>query len=263
MITSRLLSYAGFILSLATTAQAQTTADSKQPMTMPDMEMPAKDNAVMMAPVMDNGIFAHALLDKFEGRTGGGPNAFRWEGQAWIGTDDDKLWLKSEGFTLGKGRVEDGRHEFLYDRAISTYADLQAGVRTDWDSGTGRTWAAFGAQGLAPLFFNYEATAYLSDNGHAAMRLAVSYDLLITQRLILQPEAELNFYSKADPGRRVGAGLSDIDAGVRLRYEITRKLAPYVGVAYFGRFGQTASLARRDGEAAAAVQFVFGIRSWF
>ena len=120
-------------------------------------------------------------------------------------------------------------------------------------------------QGLAPYFFNYEVTGYVSDGGHTALRLAVSYDVLITRRLILQPEIEMNFHSKADPGRRTGAGLSDIDAGLRLRYEISRKFAPYAGVAYVGRFGQTARLARREGEGegTAAVQFVFGIRSWF
>jgi copper resistance protein B len=212
---------------------------------------------------MDRSIFVHALLDQAEGRIGGGQNAFRWEGQAWIGTDYDKLWLKSEGFALGKGGVDDGRNELLYDRALTTYMDLQAGVRTDWDSGTGRTWAALGVQGLAPLFFDYEATAYLSDGGHAALRLAASYDLLITQRLILQPQIELNFYSKADPGRMVGAGLADIDTGVRLRYEISRKFAPYIGVAYAGKFGQTAQMAKQAGDSAGALQFVFGIRSWF
>jgi hypothetical protein len=172
-----------------------------------------------MGSSMGNKIFAHAILDQFEGRIGGGQNAFRWEGQARIGGDYDKLWLKSEGFALGRGGVEDSRNELLYDRAVSTYLDLQAGVRTDWDSGTGRTWAAFGVQGLAPFFFDYEATGYLSDGGHTALRLAASYDLLITQRLILQPEVEMNVYSKADPGRKVGAGFSDIDAGLRLRYE--------------------------------------------
>jgi copper resistance protein B len=216
-----------------------------------------------MPPMMESDVLAHAILDKFEGRVGGGKNAFRWDGQGWIGTDHDKLWLKSEGFVFGNGRLDDGRHEFLYDRAISTYVDLQAGIRTDWDSGTGRNWAALGVQGLAPLFFDYEATTYLSDGGHAALRLAASIDLLLTQRLILQPAFEMNFYSKADPGRRVGTGLSDLDTGIRLRYEIGRKLAPYVGVAYVGRFGQTANFARKDGEGTAAVQFVFGIRSWF
>jgi copper resistance protein B len=258
MSTARIIFPAAFLFCMAGSVQAQTSPDPTLQITMPSME---KGSTV--APVMDNGIYAHALLDQAEARIGGGQNAFRWDGQGWIGTDYDKLWLKSEGFALGNGRVDDGRHELLYDRALSTYVDLQAGVRTDWDSGTGRNWAAFGVQGLAPLFFNYEATGYLSDSGHAALRLAASYDLLITQRLILQPEAELNFYSKADRGRRVGTGLSDIDAGLRLRYEISRKFAPYIGVAYAGRFGQTARFAREEGETAGAVQLVFGIRSWF
>ena len=244
-------------------ASAGAAHEQTQPMPEhPAAPMPGMDLA--MPPVMDNRIFAHAMLDQAESRIGGGQNAFRWEGQAWIGTDLDKLWLKSEGFVFGRtGRAEDGRHELLYNRAISTYVDLQAGVRKDWDAGTGRTWAAFGVQGLAPLFFNYEGTAYLSDRGHAAARLAASYDLLITQRLVLQPVVELNFYSKADPGRGVGAGLSDIDTGLRLRYQISRKFAPYVGVAYAGKFGETARMARQAGESAGAVQFVFGIRSWF
>ena len=252
MSTARTLCLTGFIVVASGSAVAETGT-----------AMAAMDTAAPMPPMMETAILAHGILDKFEGRIGGGQNAFRWDGQAWIGTDRDKLWLKSEGFVFGNGRVDDGRHEFLYDRAISTYADLQAGIRTDWDSGTGRNWAALGVQGLAPLFFDYEATGYLSDGGHAALRLAASYDLLLTQRLILQPAFEMNFYSKADPGRRVGAGLSDVDAGIRLRYEISRKFAPYVGVAYVGRFGQTANFARKDGEGAAAVQFVFGLRSWF
>ncbi len=258
MSTARIVFSAAFLFGFAAMAEAQTFADPASRITMPGM-----DKAAAMAPVMDNGIYAHAVLDQFEGRIGGGQNAFRWEGQGWIGTDYDKLWLKSEGFARGRGGVEDGRHELLYDRAVSTYLDLQAGVRTDWDSGAGRTWAAFGVQGLAPLFFDYDATGYLSDSGHAALRLAASYDLPITQRLILQPEAEMNFYSKADRGRKTGTGLSDIDAGLRLRYEISRKFAPYVGVAYVGRFGQTADFARHEGEGAAAVQLLFGIRSWF
>jgi copper resistance protein B len=226
----------------------------------PMHDQPAADTS---SPVMDHDVFAHAVLDEFEGRIGGGENGFRWEGQAWIGGDYNKLWLKSEGFALGRGGVDDGRLEVLYDRAISAYLDLQAGLRMDLDSGTGRTWAALGIQGQAPQFFDYEVTAYLSDRGHAAARLAVSYDLLITQRLILEPVIELNFYSQADPGRHVGSGLSDIDTGLRLRYEISRKFAPYVGIAYAGKVGQTARMANAAGESAGALQFVFGVRSWF
>jgi copper resistance protein B len=260
MSTKRILWTMTFIVGLpALDARGQGLhAPGQPPLAMsgmsPDTTKPA---------MMDRGIFAHAVLDEFEGRIGGGQSGFKWDGEAWIGSDYDKLWLKSEGFALGRGGVEDGRVEVLYDRAVSTYLDVQAGLRTDVDSGTGRTWAALGIQGLAPQFFEYEATAYLSDQGHAAARLAISYDLLITQRLILQPVIELNFYSKADPGRHVGAGLADIDAGLRLRYEIGRKFAPYVGVAYAGKVGQTAQMARADGESAGALQFAFGIRSWF
>jgi len=216
-----------------------------------------------MPPVMDNGIYVHALLDQLEGRVGGPNPAFRWEGQAWAGTDYDKIRLKSEGWLEGHGRVEDGRHELLYDHAISSYFDLQTGIRSDLDSGTTRNWAAFGVQGLAPHFFDIEATGYLSDQGHLAARLQVSYDLLLTQRLILQPEIEANFHSKTDRGRQTGTGLPDIDAGLRLRYEISRKFAPYLGVAYEGRYGQSASFAREEGQTTQGVRFVFGIRSWF
>jgi len=207
--------------------------------------------------------YAHAVLDQFEGRLGAGGGTLRWDGQGWIGGDYDRLWVKSEGFADGKGRVTDGDQELLYDRAISTYFDLQAGLRSDLDSLATRTWAAVGVQGLAPLFFELEATFYVSDEGRLAARIRASDDLLLTQRLILQPEAEINLYSKADPDRRIGAGLSDIDAGVRLRYEITRKVAPYLGVTYSGRFGGTADLARDAPTTPGDVRVVIGIRGWF
>jgi uncharacterized protein involved in copper resistance len=118
-------------------------------------------------------------------------------------------------------------------------------------------------QGLAPYFFDLELTGFASGEGDLAAKLEASYDLLLTQRLILQPQIELNIYSKADPSRLVGAGFSDIDTGLRLRYEFSRKFVPYLGVVYEGRFGQTASLARQAGESTGDVRFVFGIRVWF
>ena len=216
-----------------------------------------------MQPVMDNSIFSHVLLDQLEDRAAGNGQQFRYDGQGWIGTDTDKLWVKSEGLVDTRGRFTDGQHELLYDRAISTYFDLQAGVRMDLDSGPTRTWAALGVQGLALYFFDLEATAYVSDRGRAAARLAGSYDLLVTNRLILQPQAELNFYTKSDASRTVGSGLSDIDAGLRLRYEISRKVAPYIGVSYVGYFAQAQPLARDGGERVQDIRFTFGIRSWF
>lgn len=216
-----------------------------------------------MQPVMDNSIFAHVLLEQFEDRAAGNGQQFRYDGQGWIGTDVNKIWFKSEGTVGTDGRFGDGQHEVLYDRAISTYFDLQAGVRVDLDDGPTRTWAAFGVQGLSLYFFDIEATGYVSDRGRTAARLKTSYDLLLTNRLILQPEAELNIYSKADRGRDVGSGLSDIDAGIRLRYEFSRKFAPYIGVTYAGYFGQAQPIARAAGERVQDIRFTFGLRSWF
>ena len=225
---------------------------------------PARGQMSMaMPPMAENEIFVHGVLDQFEGRVDDRNSAFRWDGQAWIGGDYDKLRIKSEGTVDGDGRVGDGDHEILYDRAISTYFDLEAGLRSDIDSRPTRNWAAIGVEGLAPLFFDVAATAYVSGEGHFAARLQASYDLLITQRLILQPEAELNLYSKSDRIRLIGAGVSDIDTGLRLRYELSRKLAPYLGVVYQGTFGQTSDLARHAGESTGSLHFTFGIRTWF
>lgn len=209
------------------------------------------DGMDMMMAEMGEQVYAHALLDQFEGRLGS-TAGLRWDGQGWIGGDYDKLWVKSEGLVQADGRVTDADHELLYDRAISTYWDLQAGLRSDLDSLATRNWAALGIQGLAPLFFEIAATGYVSDAGHLAAKFQASYDLLLTQRLILQPEIEINLYSKADPERQIGAGLSDIDTGLRLRYELTRKIAPYLGATYSERFGETADF-----------RLVAGIRTWF
>ena len=216
-----------------------------------------------MQPVMDNTVFTHVLLEQAEDRWNGVDHQFRYDGQAWAGTDLNKLWLKSEGLLTSSGRFTDGQHEVLFDRAVSTYFDVQAGVRVDLDSGPTRTWAALGIQGLSLYFFDVEATAYVSDRGRFATRLKASYDLLITNRLILQPEAELNLYSKADPARGTGSGFSDIDAGLRLRYEFSRKFAPYIGVSYTGRYFQSQRFAREEGESASDVRFTFGLRTWF
>jgi len=216
-----------------------------------------------MQPVMDRGIFAHAIFNQLEGRWNGSNTQFRWDGQGWIGTDYDKLWIKSEGTLQSSGRVDDGQQQFLYSRAVTTYFDLQGGLRSDIDSRPTRNWGALGIQGLAPYFFDLEVTGFVSGEGHLAGRLEASYDLLLKQRLILQPQIELNVYSKADPARLVGAGFSDIDTGLRMRYEFDRKFAPYIGVVYEGKFGQTANFARRAGESAGDLRFVFGIRTWF
>lgn len=156
----------------------------------------------MMPPVMDRQIFAHAIFNQLEGRWNGNNTQFRWQGQGWAGTDYDKLWIKSEG-TVSNGAVDDGQQQFLYSRAVTTYFDVQGGLRSDIDSRPTRNWAALGLQGLAPYFFDLEITGFVSGEGHLAAKLEASYDLLLTQRLILQPQVEFNVYSKADAARLV------------------------------------------------------------
>ena len=215
-------------------------------------------------PVNDNMIVGHVLFDQLEWRTNGSQNEFRWEGQGWIGDDMNKLWLKSEG-VVEQGRASDGIQEALYDRPIPylKYFDMQAGVRYDWDTDPGRFWGAIGVQGLAPYFFEFAPTFYFSDQGRLAGRVEGSYDLLLTQRLILQPQFEINMYSKSDPSRGIGSGLSDIDTGLRLRYEISRKFAPYIGFAYTQTFGETATFTLNDGGTVHNPRFVFGARIWY
>jgi copper resistance protein B len=226
----------------------------KVPATLPNLQPPD----------MDSQIFIHVLLGQFEGRSNGPDNELRWDGEGWIGTDMNRLWLKSEGFT-NNSTVSDGDHEALYDHPIPhmRYFDAQIGVRADLDSGPTRTWAAVGIEGLAPYYFEVAPTLYVRDGGHVAGRVTGSYDLLLTQRWIVQPEVELNFYSKDDPARRLGSGLSDLDTGVRLRYEISRKFAPYIGFGYTGKYGNTARYSRQVGETTSDHRFVFGLRLWF
>lgn len=177
--------------------------------------------------------------------------------------DFDRLWMKSEGFYTEHGKVEDGDHEVLYDRPITTYFDTQGGLRYNLDSGPQRFWGAFGIEGLAPEFFNFQATGYARDAGHFAARVQGSYDLRLMQLIVAQPECELNFYSKKDPSRAIGTGLSEIDTGLRIRYEFSRKFAPYVGVAYNQKFGQTADFAQQQGEIMRDLRFAFGLRVWY
>ena len=234
--------------------------DAPAPSTLPDVPTPAPN---WPRPIKDNKVLAFVTFDQLEGRTSGWNTSFRWDGEGWIGTDFNKLWIKSEGSVIN-GLTSDGDQEFLYDRPIPRlrYFDWQAGARVDIDSGPTRAWLALGVQGLARYFFNFAPTLYIRDGGRVAGKIEGYYDLNLTQRLILQPQAELNFYSQADRARGIGTGLSDLDGGVRLGYQFSRKFAPYIGYVYTGAFGQTATLSRQAGEPTGANQFVFGIWLW-
>ncbi|MGH6958035.1 MAG: copper resistance protein B, partial [Caulobacteraceae bacterium] len=212
-------------------------------------------------PVGDERIQSHLVVDQLEARLGDDGAALRWQAEAWAGPDEWRVRLRSEGERRADGRVDDGQLEALFEKPVTTYWNLDAGARYDLDSGPGRTWAALGVSGLAPGFVRLAATGYAGRAGLAA-KLEASTDLRLTQRLILQPEAEANLYGRADPARRIGAGLSDLDAGLRLRYEITRKFAPYLGLAYERRFCRTADFAHVAGEPAHTLRLALGLRAW-
>ncbi len=212
--------------------------------------------------MLDNAAIGMLLIDQLEVTHGDGGSGQRWEMQGWYGNDLDKLWLRSEGERSG-GRTADADLEASWSHAVAPYWDTQLGVRHDFGHGPARDWAAFGIAGLAPYFFETQATLYVGPSRRTAARLRTDYDVLFTQRLILQPELEVNFYGRADLQREIGSGLSDARLGLRLRYEFRRQFAPYVGVSWTRRFGDTAGLARAAGEAVFDHQWVAGVRIWF
>lgn len=198
-------------------------------------------------------------LESFDGRNGNG--AFL-DAEGWYGSDANKFWVKAEG-ERSTGQLQDLRIEALWAHPAGAYWDTQAGVRRDFGVGPDRTWAAFGIQGLAPYWFEVEATLYIGQAGRTALRFESEYELLLTQRLILQPRLEVNLYGRDDPQHGIGSGLSDAEFGLRLRYEFTRKFAPYAGVDFGRTFGRTADLARRAGEPVFGPRLVAGLRFWF
>ena len=209
----------------------------------------------------DNAARGMLLIDQLEYTNGNDAHGLSWEAEGWYGNDSNKLWLRTEG-DRSRGKLEDADVEAFWNRNIATFWSTQAGVRHDFGEGPSRSWAAFGVQGLAPYWFELEATGYVGASGRTAGRLRAEYELLLTQRLILQPEAEINLYGKDDPATRIGSGVSDVQVGLRLRYEIHRQFAPYIGVNWVRRMGTTADYARQDHQPVLDRQIVVGVRIW-
>lgn len=204
------------------------------------------------------------LADRLEYQTNEGDALFLWDAQGWLGGDYNKLWVKTEGeYLFGGNRFEEAETQALYSRAIARYWDVQAGVRQDFKPDPSRTYGVIGLQGLAPYWFEVDSAFFVSDKGDVTARIEAEYDLLFTQRLILQPRAELNFAFQDVEELGIGSGLSTAELGLRLRYEIRRELAPYIGVSWTRSIGNTADFARSDGEDPGKLSFVAGIRLWF
>jgi copper resistance protein B len=208
--------------------------------------------------------FTAFLADRFEYVDGNGHEQLLWDVDAWHGGDLHKLWLKSEGEQgVDGGGTEGAELQVLYSRAVSPYFDLQAGIRHDFEPGPQRTYAVMGFQGLAPYWFEVDVAAFLSERGDLTASVEVEYELLLTQRLILQPRIELALAAQRVSEREMGRGVTEVEAGLRLRYEIRRALAPYVGVEWQRIVGDSRELARDAGEDLEDVVWVAGIRFWF
>ncbi len=181
---------------------------------------------------------------------------------AGYGQPFNRAVLKADGM-LANRRVQDARTELLWAHGLDAFWDRQLGARLDSGILPRRTWAALGVQGIAPYWFNVEATAYLAEQGRSAVRLAAEYDVLVTQKLLLQPRLEGNFYGQTDAARNLGSGLSDATLGLRLRYEIEREFAPYLGFERANKFSGSANFARVAGEATGQNRWLAGLRMWF
>ena len=187
-----------------------------------------------------------------------------WEGQGWVGTDLNKFWIKTEGeFSGDEDRFEELEIQALYSRAVAPFWDLQAGLRHDFKPDPSRSFAVLAVQGLAPYWFEIDTSLFISHKGDVSARLEAEYELLLTQRLILQPRVEMNLALHDDEPTGTGSGLNNFEAGLRLRYEIIREFAPYIGINWNRFTGETADMRRREGEAAESLSFVAGIRFWY
>jgi len=265
-ITTRLMAAASFGL-MAFPAFAQETEERTDapPWSMADRfwgaEEMAKSRAMLQAAhgAQTNYMF---LGDRLEFQSGDG-GVLLWDAEGWYGGDINKLWIKTEGeYSFEDGAFEEAEIQALWSRAVSSFWDVQAGIRYDVEP-RGKTHAVIGFQGLAPYWFEVDAAAFVSTDGDVTVRIEAEYELLLTQRLILQPRMEIEAAAQDIPELEIGAGITGLDAGLRLRYEIKREFAPYIGVEWQRSFGETAGLIRAAGGDADKIIFVIGAKIWF
>jgi copper resistance protein B len=256
-------------------AQAQNTDDSKLVVTkepgtplwsQADQYYGSDQMAVARREVLFEGgaqKTSYILFNQLEAQSVDSSDDLYWNGQAWYGGDTNKLWFKTEGrSSLNSQEVQDAELQALYSRAIAPYWDVQAGIRQDFEPDS-LTHAVVALQGLAPYFFEVDVSAFFSTDGDLTMRAELEYDLLLTQKLILQPRIEANLSAQDIPGRDLGEGLNNIDAGIRLRYEFRREFAPYIGIEWQRDFGDTKRFVEAAGEDPEQLMLVAGIRVWF
>lgn len=202
------------------------------------------------------------VADQLEWQDADEGSALSWDLNGWVGGNIDRLAFRSEGERVN-GHTEEAELQLLWSHAIGPWWESVAGVRQDFKPDSPQTWAAFGVQGMPLYGLETEATAFIGEAGQSALRLGAEYDILLTNRLILQPAAEMNLYGRNDEERGVGSGFSDLELGLRLRYEIRREFAPYIGVNWTRAYGNTADLLREEDEDVSEARLVAGVRFWF
>ena len=207
--------------------------------------------------------FTRVLIDQLEARHLDAGTQFAWDASVWHGGDLNKLYLVSEGERLNgdTGHLET---RAAWSHAFAPFWDWQIGVRRDWQPDQpNRDWASVGLQGLAPYFFATDINLFIGEGGRTNLRLNTEYDLLFTQRLVLTPALEANLHGKEDKELGIGAGLASLEAGLRLRYEINRRFAPYLGIHWHKQFGDTAAFTRQRGGGVEETSLVVGLRVWY
>lgn len=216
---------------------------------------------LLQAEAVDDPMLVMLMLNQLEKDVRNG-DADSWSAQGWIGYDLNKLWIKTEG-ERDDGDTESAEIQALYSRAIAPNWDVQAGIKLDSLPGSSQQWGVIGVQGLAPYYFEIDTALFVGEGGDTAFRFEAEYELLLTQKLILTPEVEANFYGQNDIERGRGSGLSSVEAGLRLRYEIVREIAPYIGINWSKSYGNSADYAIAAGRDASDTQWVVGIRAWY
>lgn len=201
-------------------------------------------------------------IDQLEVSDIGDNNNLIWDTDAWIGRDLSKLWLKTEG-EREDNDIAEAEIQLLYSKAIAPYWDIQIGWRHDIKPKPNRDWLVLGVQGVARYFFETDIALFVGEDGIVGLRTEWEYELLLTQKWVLTPEVEANFFSKNDREVAIGSGLSDIEAGLRLRYEVRREFAPYIGIEWVKSFGEAADFAHEEGQRRSDTKWVAGIRFWF
>ncbi|MBU9198575.1 copper resistance protein B [Burkholderia gladioli] len=259
----------------ATEVEMPSTAAAPEPIVQPMAPSPASPVAPLtdadrravyrggaLHDMGDTELHSYFVFDQLEWQHRAAGGTLNWNGNGWIGGDLDRLWLRTEGSRVGS-RLEDAEVQALWGHSITPWWDLVAGVRHDFRPSAAQTWLAFGIQGLALYNFESEVTAFVGQRGQASLRVEGRYDLLITNRLILQPSLEANLFAKDDAARGQGAGLGDTSLGLRLRYEVDRQFAPYLGISWDRSYGNSARMVVREGGRRSELSVLAGVRVWF